>query len=71
MHLKMEGATTARVGFTVISARPISGIMPIAETLYAIFTQGKSPHDALRELTSLAVQERLRTRASADIARRR
>ncbi len=24
--------------------------MPIAETLYAIFTQGKSPHDALREL---------------------
>ncbi len=24
--------------------------MPIAETLYSIFTQGKSPHDALREL---------------------
>jgi glycerol-3-phosphate dehydrogenase (NAD(P)+) len=24
--------------------------MPIAETLYAIFTEGKSPHDALREL---------------------
>jgi len=24
--------------------------MPIAETLYAIFTHGKSPHDALREL---------------------
>ena len=24
--------------------------MPIAETLYSIFTHGKSPHDALREL---------------------
>jgi len=24
--------------------------MPIAETMHAIFEQGKSPHDALREL---------------------
>ena len=31
-------------------ARRQGVVMPIAETLYAIFTQGKSPHDALREL---------------------
>ena len=48
MRMVAEGVENT---FSAVELARRQGVtMPIAETLYAIFTQGKSPHDALREL---------------------
>lgn len=48
MRMIAEGVENTYSAVELAKRQGIS--MPIAETLHSIFTQGKSPHDALREL---------------------
>ena len=48
MHMVAEGVENTYSAVELARRQRIS--MPIAETMHAIFSQGKSPHDALREL---------------------
>lgn len=48
MRMVAEGVENTYSAVEMARATGVS--MPIAETLYSIFTEGKSPHDALREL---------------------
>ena len=48
MHMVAEGVENTYSAVELARRQRVS--MPIAETMHAIFEQGKSPHDALREL---------------------
>jgi glycerol-3-phosphate dehydrogenase (NAD(P)+) len=48
MRMIAEGVENTHSAWELSRRQGVS--MPITETLYAIFTQGKNPHDALREL---------------------
>jgi glycerol-3-phosphate dehydrogenase (NAD(P)+) len=48
MHMVAEGVENTYSAVELARRQRVS--MPIAETMYAIFEQSKSPHDALREL---------------------